>query len=75
MMLSAITTAKETPLHALGLALLFFSIVGAVALLSSKKVRRWWRRLHRGRNFWGYVTAFFMFLGFAVFYVFLAFRN
>ena len=68
-------TQSQDPAHGIGLLLLFFSVVGIVALFSGKKVRRWWKRVTRSRNFWGIVTAGFLFVGFSMFYLFLAFRN
>lgn len=66
---------SQDPVHGIGLFLLFFSVVGIVALFSGKKVRRWWKRVTRSRNFWGIVTAGFLFVGFSMFYLFLAFRK
>lgn len=74
MTIAALKTAAN-PAAALVTFAVFALIVGVYYLVKNwRKVRRWWRRITGGRHFWGYVTAAVLFVGFALFFIFLDVR-
>lgn len=67
--------AVAMPVAALVLFGIFFGLIGIYYLIRhGHKIRRALRRIVRRRHFWDYVTAAFLFVGFAAFFLFLDFR-
>lgn len=75
MILAALKSASRTPLALVFLLAAFGLVVGLWYLISNRrKIRRWWRKMTGKKDFWGYVTAAVLFIGFGAFFLFLDFR-
>lgn len=68
-------SAVDNPAAFIALFAVFSLFVGTWYLIKNRrKVRKWWRKTTRKKEFWGYVLAGFLFVGFSAYFIFLGNR-